>query len=86
MSFTRIIERVRHPLKFFRAGMKARWAAFLRENYSCIEEVAVEYDVTFQCAFNWWNELTGPHGSSVCHAFSTKPESATQHLSTVKAV
>lgn len=49
----------------FKIFFKARFAAFLKENYANAEEVAVIYGVRYQTSLNWWQGVNAPSGDTV---------------------
>jgi hypothetical protein len=67
------LEKVFDPYKF-RTEFPDLWAQYLRGNFPNIEHVAVAFDVTFQCASNWWTGANRPSGDKVALAAIRDPE------------
>ncbi len=57
-----------------------RWSAYLRAHHRSIEEVAVFYDVTARCAFNWWEGVSRPTGDKVALAATSNPEGFMKYM------
>lgn len=70
----------------FQAFFAKRFAAFLRENFTSAEHIAICFGVTARQAQNWLDETSAPRGHVVARAF-TDPrfaESAHRHLRAVE--
>ncbi len=59
---------------------KARWAAYLHENYGSAERVAVAFDVRYQTAVNWMDEVNRPSGDIVALESTRNPEGFFKHM------
>lgn len=57
----------------FKIFFKNRFAAFLRENFTSPEHVAICFGVTARCATYWWEGSTAPNGAAVAQA-ATDPQ------------
>lgn len=64
----------------YRAQFPAQWAGFLCANFRSAEEVAVTFDVTYQCARNWMEGTHRPSGDKVALAAISMPRRFAAHM------
>lgn len=64
----------------YRVMFPDRWSAYLRAHHRSVEEVAVFYDVTSRCAFNWWEGVSRPTGDKVALAATSNPEGFMKYM------
>lgn len=69
-----------HVLCMFRlrSEMVGRWHCFVRDQFRNPTEAALEYEVSPQCAQNWWNGFNGPSPAVLVAAIRTRPDAFRQ--------
>jgi hypothetical protein len=72
-SMQKSFDKVFDPYKY-KTEFPELWAQYLRGNFRNIECVAVAFDVTFQCASNWWSGSNRPSGDKVALAAIRDPQ------------
>ena len=65
----------------FRADFAARWSRFLWAEFGSANKVALEFDVTLQCALNWLDGgVCRPSGDFVAMAAVKRPDAFRAHI------